>query len=287
MKKRDVSGKTLQDVGIVVLMVALLAAVVVSTLSSTDMVSENLVMTVVVFLAVLFAAFRVTGLAIVIVAVQTVTFVAYKVYGMFSMDAKIAVLSYLWLVIPGLAVLGMVLFIKGVNRLQLDNNILSQQVEELIMIDPLTGFYNLRSMYMDIQTQISFAERNNKKICLMILRPRYRKELKDVLKKEQYETAIVKLSKYVFDTVRLEDRVYSLDSDGTIGVLLTCDRAGARLVEGRLRNKIEDEKAFVGIAEKPIRMDIQLGCLEYKQEYNRDAILFKSEVEEEVAYDLS
>ena len=105
--------------------------------------------------------------------------------------AKIAVLSYLWLVIPGLAVLGMVLFIKGVNRLQLDNNILSKQVEDLIMIDPLTGFYNLRSMYMDIQTQISYSERNNTAITLMIIRPRYRKELKDV--KRRFENPIYKI----------------------------------------------------------------------------------------------
>lgn len=286
MNSKDVSGKTLQDIGICVLLASLLAAVLVNALSKEALLSENMIMTFVAFIAVLLAAFRVTSFAIVISIVQTIAYLAFKVYKIFSLNESIDVLSYMWIAIPGLAVLGMVLFIKGVNRLQLDNNILSKQVEELIMIDPLTGFYNLRSMYMDIQTQISFAERNNKKICLMILRPRYRKELKSVLKKSQYDTAIVKLSKYVYDTVRLEDRVYSLDGDGTIGVLLTCDRNGARLVEGRLRDKIENEVAFAGIAEKPIRMDIQLGCLEYKSDYNRDAILFKSDVEEEVAYDI-
>ena len=286
MKDRDISGKTLQDIGVCVLLASLLAATIVNALSAEGLLSENMIMTFVAFIAVLLAAFRVTSLAIVISIVQTIAYVAFKVYKIFSLNESIEVLSYLWIAIPGLAVLGMVLFIKGVNRLQLDNNILSKQVEDLIMIDPLTGFYNLRSMYMDIQTQISFAERNNKKISLMILRPRYRKELKDILKKEQYDTAIVKLSKYVYDTVRLEDRVYSLDGDGTLAVLLTCDINGARMVEGRLRNKIENQEAFAGIAEKPIRMDIQLGCLEYKSDYNRDAILFKSDVEEEVAYDI-
>lgn len=286
MNKKDVSGKTLQDVGICVLLVALFAATIACALADPTLFSENILMTAVTFAAVLMAAFRVTGFAIVMAALQTLIFFVFKVYGMFVLNNPISTSSYFWIVIPGLSVLGMVMFIKGVARLQLDNNILSKQVEELIMIDPLTGFYNLRSMFMDIQTQISFAERNNKKICLMILRPRYRKELKDVLKKNQYETAIVKLSKYVFDTVRLEDRVYSIDGDGTIGVLLTCDRAGSRLVEERLRNKIENESAFQDIAEKPIRMDIQLGCLEYTSDYNRDAILFKSQVEEELAYDI-
>ena len=234
----------------------------------------------------LLAAIRVTNIPAIIAGIATVSYIAYKLYQMFVQGGIIEGLSYLWIAIPGLAVLGMALFSKGIQRLQRDNNVLSKQVEDLIMIDPLTGFYNLRSMYMDIQTQISYAERNNTYISLMIIRPRYRKELKDVLKKEQYEKVIVTFSKIVYETVRLEDRVYSLDSDGTVGVLLTCDRQGAKLVEKRIRTKIDNTNAFDNIAKKPIRMEIQLGFLEYKKEYNRDAIKFKSLVEEEVAYDI-
>lgn len=286
MKNKDISGKTLEDVGISVLLIALFAATIVCALSDDWLFNENLVMTIVTFVAVLLTAIRVASIPVIIAALETICYIAYKIYQVVMMSAQIPGLSYLWIAIPGLSVLGMSLFIKGVQRLQRDNNILSKQVEDLIMIDPLTGFYNLRSMYMDIQTQISYAERNNTSISLMIIRPRYRKELKDVLKKPQYETVIVNLSKIVYDTVRLEDKVYSLDGDGTIGVLLTCDRQGSKLVEKRIRNKIENTDVFNNIAEKPIRMEIQLGYLEYKKEYNRDAIQFKSLVEEEVAYDL-
>ena len=286
MKKRDISGKTLEDIGISVLLIALLANVLVGSLSDRELFNENLVMTIVTFIAVLLTAIRVTSVPVIVAALETVCFIAYKIYQVFALDASVPGLSYLWVAIPGLAVLGMSLFIKGVQRLQRDNNVLSQQVEDLIMIDPLTGFYNLRSMYMDIQTQISYSERNNTSISLMIIRPRYRKELKDVLKKSQYETTIVRLSKLIYDTVRLEDKVYSLDGDGTVGVLLTCDKTGSKLVEKRIRKKIEEGDAFSDIAEKPIRMEIQIGYLEYKKEYNRDAIQFKSLVEEEVAYDL-
>ena len=286
MKNKDISGKTLEDVGISVLLIALFAATIVCSLSDRSVFNENLVMTIVTFVAVLLAAIRVTSIPVIVASLETVCYIAYKLYQVFALDFTVTGLSYFWIAIPGLAVLGMSLFIKGVQRLQRDNNVLSQQVEDLIMIDPLTGFYNLRSMYMDIQTQISYSERNNTAISLMIIRPRYRKELKDVLKKAQYENVIVKLSKIVYDTVRLEDKVYSLDGDGTVGVLLTCDRSGAKLVEKGIRKKIEDTDVFNNIAEKPIRMEVQLGYLEYKKEYNRDAIHFKSLVEEEVAYDL-
>ena len=286
MNSKDISGKTLEDIGISVLLIALFTATIVDSLGGEFLFTENLVMTIVTFVAVLLAAIRVSNIPAIIAGIATVSYIAYKLYQMFAQGGTIEGLSYLWVAIPGLAVLGMALFSKGIQRLQRDNNVLSKQVEDLIMIDPLTGFYNLRSMYMDIQTQISYAERNNTYISLMIIRPRYRKELKDVLKKEQYEKVLVAFSKLIYETVRLEDRVYSLDSDGTIGVLLTCDRQGAKLVEKRIRSKIEKTNAFDNIAEKPIRMEIQLGFLEYKKEYNRDAIKFKSLVEEEVAYDI-
>lgn len=286
MNSKDISGKTLEDIGISVLLIALFTATIVDSLGGEFLFTENLVMTIVTFVAVLLAAIRVSNIPAIVAGIATVSFIAYKLYQMFAQGGTIELLSYLWIAIPGLAVLGMSLFSKGIQRLQRDNNVLSKQVEDLIMIDPLTGFYNLRSMYMDIQTQISYAERNNTYISLMIIRPRYRKELKDVLKKDQYEKVLVSFSKLVYETVRLEDRVYSLDSDGTVGVLLTCDRQGAKLVEKRIRSKIEKTNAFENIAEKPIRMEIQLGFLEYKKEYNRDAIKFKSLVEEEVAYDI-
>ena len=286
MNSKDISGKTLEDIGISVLLIALFSATIVDSLGGEFLFTENLVMTIVTFVAVLLAAIRVTNIPAIIAGIATVSYIAYKLYQMFAQGGTIEGLSYLWVAIPGLAVLGMALFSKGIQRLQRDNNVLSKQVEDLIMIDPLTGFYNLRSMYMDIQTQISYAERNNTYISLMIIRPRYRKELKDVLNKEQYEKVIVTFSKIVYETVRLEDRVYSLDSDGTVGVLLTCDRQGAKLVEKRIRTKIDNTNAFDNIAKKPIRMEIQLGFLEYKKEYNRDAIKFKSLVEEEVAYDI-
>ena len=286
MNSKDISGNTLEDIGVSVLLIALFSATIVDSLGGEFLFTENLVMTIVTFVAVLLAAIRVTNIPAIIAGIATVSYIAYKLYQMFAQGGIIEGLSYLWIAIPGLAVLGMALFSKGIQRLQRDNNVLSKQVEDLIMIDPLTGFYNLRSMYMDIQTQISYAERNNTYISLMIIRPRYRKELKDVLKKEQYEKVIVAFSKIVYETVRLEDRVYSLDSDGTVGVLLTCDRQGAKLVEKRIRTKIDNTNAFDNIAKKPIRMEIQLGFLEYKKEYNRDAIKFKSLVEEEVAYDI-
>lgn len=277
----------MQDTGMCILLGALLVSAIVLANSGKEFYIENLIMLLGIFISVLFASFRLVSVAIVLTGIQTVSFIAYKVYMFLVADGQIALLSYLWIVLPAIAALGIVLFINGLKRLQLENDVLQRQVEELVMIDPLTGFYNLRSMFMDIQTQISYAERNNNVISLMILKPRYQKELKSVLKKLQYEEVLTRLAKYVYDTVRLEDRVYSIDGEGSLGVILTCDKKGTQVVEARLRNKISEPLAFAGIATSPIRVEVKIGCLEYKkEEYQRDAKLFKKKVEEEVEYDI-
>ena len=121
----------------------------------------------------------------------------------------------------------------------------------------------------------------------MILRLRYPAEMRKVLKASQYEKVIKQLSLLVVDTVRLEDRVYSIDENGGFGIILTCDREGTKIVEKRLREKLDDPKWFEGISDKKIRTEVKIGYLQYeKAKYNRNANLFKDDVEEEVEYDL-
>lgn len=286
MEKKETTGKALQDIGITILLVALLLCAVLLA-ATTEQYFEGLLMLAGIFLAVLFAAFRLTAVAIVIAGLQTVAFVAYKIYSYVTGMTEVYPISFCWVALTLMAVAGAIMYVSGLKQMRLENQVLKQQVEELIMIDPLTGFYNLRSMFMDIQTQISYAERNGKAISLMIIKLRYLKELKSVLKKAQYDEVRVRLAKIVVDTVRLEDRVYVIDEEGSLGVLLTCDRNGAKLVEGRLRKKLDDPAAFDGIAQTSIRVEVKIGSLQYKkEEFERDAILFKERVEEEVEYDL-
>ena len=142
-------------------------------------------------------------------------------------------------------------------------------------------------MFMDIQTQISYAERNESPISLMILRLRYPAEMKKVLKSSQYQQVVKQLSNLIVDTVRLEDRVYSIDDNGGFGIILTCDKEGTKIVEKRLRGKLDDPKWFEGVSDKPIRTEVRIGYLQYeKSKYNRNANEFKDDVEEEVNYDM-
>lgn len=279
-KKVKYTGKTSYDLGTIFIFCAFAVASIVMSNCSQDLYKENLTMVVVTFTVAILAAFRVVNAAMILAAIQTVIFIGLKIASVASggFDEKI---SLGWIVVPGLIVLGYTFVNRAKKEADLSQEIMNDQINELIMTDPVTGLYNLRSMYMDIQTQISYAERNGKEICLMILKPKYIDELKAVLKAKEFKEVVERLSKVVCDTVRLEDRVYSIDSEGGFGIILTCDLEGAGLVEERLADKLADEGMFSGIVSgNDIKVDMQLGCVQYDENLNRDAIRFKDMAEQ-------
>ena len=286
MKANKYEGKILHDIGISIVFAMLFLCSLLTARAGEELFTENLVMTIAVFIIALLAVYQFVTLSIVLVSVTTVTYIGVKIFLKISQNADIAGSSFLWFVLPGLTVVGSVLYVNGQKKLQTENALLKRQVEELIMIDPLTNLYNLRSMFMDIQTQVSFAERNNQHISLMVIKLKYHEQLKKVLNQNQYEQVLVKVSKYVVDTVRLEDRVYAIDDIGSLAIILTTDALGCKSVVMRLRNKLDNTEAFMDIASQPIRVEVKIGYLEYnKEEFQRDARLFLSKVEEEASFD--
>ncbi len=285
MKDNRYEGKMQHDVGMSIMFAALFLGALVLSRSDSDLFTENILMTVAVFIIALTAAYQFVTLSIVLAAVTTVTYIGIKIFFKVSEGSDFLPLSMLWMIIPGLTVFGSALYVRGQKKLQIENTLLKRQVEELVMIDPLTNLYNLRSMFMDMQTQVSFAERNNQHLSLMVIKLVYNEELKRALKKDQYEQVLIRVSKYVVSTVRLEDRVYAIDDKGSLAIILTTDKAGCRSVVERLNRKLEDPEAFADIASRRIRVEVNIGYLEYnKEEFKRDARLFLSKVEEEADF---
>ena len=280
-------GRILSYIGLGLMLLSFILAVVVTDSTGSDYFTENIILTCALALAVIVTAAGYLMVGIIVAAVATVVFAGLKIYSITALQSDFPTISFLWILLPAMCVAGIALYIKRYSPLVLENAILKKQIDDLVMIDPVTGLYNLRSLFMDFQTQISYAERNDSPISFMILRLRYPAEMKKVLKPSQYEKVVKQLSLLIVDTVRLEDRVYSIDENGGFGIILTCDRDGTKIVEKRLRDKLSDSKWFEGISDKQIRTEVKIGYLQYdKTKYNRDANSFKSDVEEEVEYDM-
>lgn len=287
MIKKRVTGYLLQDVGLLLLLLCIGGAALAVGNVENAMKPEFTVMLMATFLGVLLAGFKLIGLAIVLGAFEELVYTAYKLFYFYAYSEKIEVICYVWLILPLISVGAMIAFIYGSRQTELENDVLKDQVEELVMINSLTGLYNLRSLYNDLQKQVAYSERNHMNISLLIVKLRYGQELKKVLSRRNFETLLQKMALVVTDAVRLEDRTYSLDNEGTIGVILTCDQENSKYVKERIRANIENRDTFAGITEKAIRVEVKIACLEYeKEKYGSDMILFKQKVENELQYDV-
>ena len=284
-KKGD--STVISYVGICMVMLAFILAVIITYYSEGENFVLNLIMTVSLAITVIIVIAGSVTIAVIVAALATVVYGGLKIYSVMTYQSTVAPVLFVWVLLPAMCVVGTALFVKRYSPLILENALLKKQIAELVMIDPVTGLYNLRSLFMDIQTQISYAERNDSPISLMIIRLRYPAEMKKVLRPAQYERVIKQLSLLIVDTVRLEDRVYSIDENGGFGIILTCDKEGTKIVEKRIRDKLADPKWFEDVSDKQIRTEIKIGYLQYeKMKYNRNANLFKDDVEEEVEYDM-
>lgn len=281
------SEKSYKGVGVILLVVALTLASFVMYAGGNDFFTVNAVMLACTMMAIVLCACSYVAVSVALLSVSTVAFIAFKIYRYFVKYDSITDSTMMWVVLPAMAVAGMYLFEYSARKQEIDNALMRNQISELVLIDPLTGLYNLRSMYMDMQTQISYATRNETPITLMLIKLRYPKEMQSILNVSQYETVLKEMSRVIVDTVRLEDRVYSLGREGTFGCLITTDTEGARLVEDRIRNKLDGSNDALKIGGKPVRIEVKIGYKQYKQElYKRDAKAYMDEVSTEADYDV-
>lgn len=280
-------GYLFRDLGLVFLLACLFAGAI--TVSDTPALIrlEAVIMLLAMFAALLFAGFKLFGIACVLAGLEVTVYTAYRLYLFLSFDIEIPLLSFVWVFLPIASVAAMYLFVYGNHRLELENDVLREQVEELVMVNPLTKLYNLRSLYYDLHVQASYVERNKLPLSLMIIAFKYEAELKRILSRNNYEQVIQRLAQIAVDTVRVEDKTYSIDDKGGLAIIMTCDKAGSDVVKGRLHNRIREKDAFSGITNDAIKVEVKIASLEYKkEEHGENMMMFKQMAEEELQYDV-
>ncbi|MHB8061973.1 MAG: GGDEF domain-containing protein [Ruminiclostridium sp.] len=276
----------LGDLGLLVFLVSVFVGAIVIYIGGSALLVENVILLFFTAVAVMLVTFSVDIAAFVIVCSQLICLTAYKLFNLYEKGAVINATAYAWLFLPIVLVGSMKLFCFGRNRLELENSVLKKQVEELVMIDPLTGLYNLRSFYYDMERQIRYTRRNQLPLTLMIIKLRYAQELNKILSKKNYDTLKQRLAEIIADAIRTEDNQYSIDEDGSIAVILTCDDKGGVLVCNRIRSMIAEKGAFDKITASSIKVEVQIAFMQYREEIENDAVYFKKCVEKELQYDV-
>lgn len=276
-----------QDVGLMVFLLGLIgAALLVAFAQSDAQRTENTLMFLVLSGAVVLAAYRFRYLAIALCAIQTCFYAAYHIYNGFMIGDSIPLASYCWLVLPVLTVGAMTVFMRSTYQAEVIAEMLDKQLAEQVMTDRVTGLYNLKSMYTDVERQIAYSKRNHLNLSLMILELRYKDELVSILTSAQFDSLRVIMAELVEDSIRLEDQIYALDEEGKMGVLCTCDRAGAEIMKRRIQSTLEKTNQFQKILNRALRVEIRVGIFEYQEGVVENAMDLKKRAENEMQYDV-
>lgn len=287
MTKHKSYGYLFQDLGLVLLLACLFTGVLTVSYTPKPLLFEAVLMLLFIFLAILLTGFKLFGLSIVLSGLEVLIYTAYRLYLFLAYETEIPLISFVLIFLPILSVAAMYLFVSGNRKLELENDILREQVEELVMVNPLTKLYNLRSLYHDLYIQVSYAERNKLPLSLMVIVLKYESELKSILSRQNYERVIQRLAQIVSDTVRVEDKTYSTDHKGSLAIIMTCDKEGSEIAMGRLRSRISERDAFSDIADHAIKIEVKMASMEYsKEEFGDDMMQFKQRVENELQYDV-
>jgi GGDEF domain-containing protein len=276
----------LQDIGMLLFLICLFVSTMIVALSPETLLTQNVLMLLVLFLSAVLIVFRAQYAAVVLTGFQILAFTAYKLYFYVSEHAAIEKTAYLWVFLLLGILAGLILFVREFSATEAANSILQQQVTELTVIEPLTGLENLRSMYSNLARTMALSSRNGTEMGLMLIKLRYLNELRGVLTRRGFENLRQRLAEIVQNTLRLEDRIFSIDQDGSIGVVYFCNADGASAIKRRLLNAVGQRNAFDGITDKPIRVEVRIASKQYDPSFGTDAIPFCRKVESELQYDV-
>jgi len=276
----------IQDVGLLLFIISLICSMGVLYAGGSALLVENSIMLFVTVVEIILVTYSMDFAAFVVIGSQIICYSVYKLFILYEKGMPISIYSFAWLILPIVIVGAMKLFISGRNRLEMENSILRQQMEELVMIDPLTGLYNLRSFYYDIDKQIRYTRRNQLPLTLMIIKLRYAQELRKILSRKNFDKLKQLLAEIIGDAIRVEDNQYSIDDDGSLAIILTCDEKGGELVRNRIRAMVGEKGAFDGITDTSIKVEVQIAYMQYREEMGNDTALFKQSVEKELQYDV-
>lgn len=287
MKMRNWNGRALRDVGMAVFLAALLGTLLLNLLAPEASRMTYLLLTGLSFACVCCGFMGFPYLMAVLAGVLSGAWTVYRLYAMYAVGTPILFpFDHLWILAPLALAAGAALFDAGSSRLLRENAMLRQQVEESVLIDVMTGLMNLRALYREFPMMISLCARLKQPLSLMIVSLRYAQEMRSFLTERQYAMLRQRLAELVSGTMRLEDRLYAIDENGTIALLLIADDEGCKAAMRRLRQVISATKAFHGVADEELKVSLRIAHRMCKKEDGLSPMEMKLAVEADLAYDV-
>ncbi len=285
--KKNLRASVIRDLAMALIMLWAFAQALIMTFADADSRVAYLVMILAMDAVTLLAISGRVSVGTVLSGTLTCLWLAVKLYNYYAVGELIHPLDYAFIVLPLLGALAAGVFNKGVQSMDTENTLLHRQVEELVLVDEVTGLYNQRALYRDLRIMVHYCDRNHLPISLMLVQMRYGTELEGILSRRQYLELRQRLAELAQNNIRVEDRAYCIDEQGTIALLLTTSEQDSGIVRGRLQDALKKTKSFQGILDEGVQLDMRFACKQYEEErYGNDMVAFKRAVESELVYDV-
>ena len=277
----------MQNLGLMAFLFGIVAAAMTVSLPQGGSETTYLVMFFAMCAGIWLAAYRFRYIAVVLGGLQILIYAVYQLYESITGGKHFVMADYAWLALPLLCIVAMIVFMHNVYKAEQLADVLEDKVRSMEVIEPVTGLGNLRSLYMDLERQMAYARRNELELTLMIFELRYAQELRSIMNANEFAELKRRMGRLVEEALRLEDRVYAIDDQGSLGVVCVgCGREGAAVVRERITAELSRKESFEGILDRKLRVDVRVGCCQYDREEIKNAIEFKQRTENELQYDV-
>lgn len=287
MKRVEQQAQFQRDLAMLILILWAMGQALIMTFASPEMRQTYLVVLFAMDVAVLVGYFGRPEACLALCSTVTCVWVTYKLYGVYMNGHVLYLLDYFLSPMPLLGAVGAKMYCLGIQGISNENAMLRQQVEELVLVDNVTGMYNLRALYRDMQVMVHYCDRNQLPLSLMEIQLRYESELRGMLPANSFTELRKQMCEVIHDSIRVEDRVYSVDDKGSVMVLLTTTERDSSVVRSRILNALSTTDKFNQILEAGTKLDVRISCKQYdKDVYGKDMIRFRKAVEAELVYDV-
>ncbi len=284
---KNFRSAVLRDLGIAILLLWAYSQALVMTFAEKSALEGYLFMIFVMDAAVLIGFAGRMSICTVLSSMLTCAWVSYKLYAFYAGGEMILPMDYVIIPLPLIGMAAAALYQRGLKSIDSENIMLRQQVEDLVLVDEVTGLYNQRALYRDLRSLVRYGERNHMPISLMIVQPRYEAELRRMLPQKKYLKLRQEMAAIITDGVRVEDKTYCIDDYCTIAIVLTTDEDGSHFVQNRLKAALQKDGAFGEVLDRGTKLDVRFACKEFNRErFGDDMIAFKSATESELVYDV-
>ncbi|SHJ07194.1 diguanylate cyclase (GGDEF) domain-containing protein [Clostridium cavendishii DSM 21758] len=199
---------------------------------------------------------------------------------------KIDFSSYIWLILFPIFVYVSGGLGEAINEILGKIEKLNQRKNELLRVDPVTGFKNKVELIQNLRDEMKKAKRHYFALSLMILELQYFDELQSIHSEEEINDIFFSIARVINEIARVEDMKYRIANNKFVIVLPFTDLKGSEIIRERLSNNIRNIEILNKTeSARNITLTYKIGIKEYDRKVENPLDLLNL-TEKELEYDV-